>query len=86
MWLHISRLAVLLSVTATAQRLLANEKQNFEVRENRIYTTAEAARLLGIDRQAVLRLIGSGGLQARMVGSNYQITGRSILDYVNHEI
>ena len=46
--------------------------------DTRYVTTSEAAALLGISRQAVLKRIESGALPATRVGRNYRIARRDL--------
>jgi uncharacterized protein len=46
--------------------------------KTRFVTTAEAAGLLGISRQAVLKRIESGTMRARREGRNYRIARRDL--------
>ncbi|MBF0373786.1 MAG: helix-turn-helix domain-containing protein [Alphaproteobacteria bacterium] len=53
------------------------------IRPERIYSSAEAAAFLGIDRLDVLRLIKSGAIQAGKGGNgNYRIIGQSLINYL----
>lgn len=47
------------------------------------YTTADTAVFLGIDVQAVRRLIASGKLRARHTGKAYIVPGAAIIDFLN---
>ena len=49
---------------------------------NRIYTTAEAANILGCSKKAVVKLIKDKQLRGKMPGNGYRITGRAILDFM----
>lgn len=46
-----------------------------------IYTTQQAAELLGISQRRVQAAVKSGVLQARKVGRDWQITGKAIEAY-----
>jgi excisionase family DNA binding protein len=53
-----------------------------EIRPNRIYSSEEAARLLGMERTAVVRLARQGAIACSKVDGNYRILGQSLLDYL----
>ena len=54
-----------------------------EILPHRIYSSAEASHLLGMDRLEVLGLIRSGTIKAKKVGDNYRILGSNLVDYMN---
>ncbi|CAA7625253.1 hypothetical protein A6A04_21135 [Paramagnetospirillum marisnigri] len=54
-----------------------------EILPHRIYSSAEASQLLGVDRLEVLGLIRSGTIKAKKVGDNYRILGSNLVDYMN---
>ena len=54
-----------------------------EILPHRIYSSAEASQLLGMDRLEVLGLIRSGKIKAKKVGDNYRILGSNLVDYMN---
>jgi len=43
-------------------------------------TTTEAARLLGVTRPTVMRLIRDGELEARLVGTHHRLAAEAVLD------
>ncbi|MEI6984552.1 MAG: helix-turn-helix domain-containing protein [Rhodospirillaceae bacterium] len=53
-----------------------------EIRPHRIYTTDEAALLLGIERRIVINLIQKDAIRGTKVDGNYRILGRSLLEYL----
>ena len=53
-----------------------------EIRPHRIYSSDEAALLLGIDRRKVIQLVRQGAIQCNKVDGNYRILGQSLLDYL----
>ncbi|MBF0355836.1 MAG: helix-turn-helix domain-containing protein [Alphaproteobacteria bacterium] len=53
-----------------------------EILPHRIYTTADAARLLSMDRPDVINLLRSKEIKGRLVDGNYRIAGSSILEYI----
>jgi excisionase family DNA binding protein len=53
-----------------------------EIRPHRIYSSDEAALLLGVDRRAIIRLVRQGDIQCSKVDGNYRILGQSLLDYL----
>ncbi|MBF0305541.1 MAG: hypothetical protein HQL40_20440 [Alphaproteobacteria bacterium] len=53
------------------------------IKPERIYSSTEAAGLLGMDRLALLRLVTSGAIQAGKGGNgNYLIIGQSLINYL----
>ncbi|MEI8395118.1 MAG: helix-turn-helix domain-containing protein [Rhodospirillaceae bacterium] len=53
-----------------------------EIRPHRIYTSEEAALLLGVDRRAIVRLVAKGAIPCTKVDGNYRILGQSLLEYL----
>ncbi len=53
-----------------------------EIRPHRIYTTDEAALLLGIERRIVINLIQKDAIRGTKVDGNYRILGQSLLEYL----
>ncbi|CAA7622258.1 magnetosome protein MamR [Magnetospirillum sp. UT-4] len=54
-----------------------------EIAPHRIYSSVEAAELLGLERIQVLDLVSTGALKAKKVGDNYRILGSNIVEYMN---
>ncbi len=54
-----------------------------EILPHRIYGSAEAARLLGLERLEVLAAIKSGKIKAQKVDGNYRILGSNLLEYMS---
>ena len=79
-WMAIIRGGTVLSLVAAALQIYDLHVR--EIKPNRIYSTAEAARYLGIGRRAVVKLIRDGELRGKMVAGNYRIPGQSMLDYL----
>ena len=73
------------ALVALAEGALALADRVFseEVLPHKIYGTTEAARLLGMERAAVLVLVRSDKIKAKMIGGNYRILGASILEYIS---
>jgi len=82
MWTLVLRGGAVLSIAVAAVQLF---DQFFrEINPNRLYSTEEAALLLGMERRAVVRLIRRGEIRCRMsVDGNYRILGQRLLEYVN---
>ncbi|MEI7498783.1 MAG: helix-turn-helix domain-containing protein [Candidatus Falkowbacteria bacterium] len=57
-----------------------------EIKENAVYTTAEAEKLLKISNSTMKRLLKSGLLKANKVGKQYRILGLEILRLVSPEV
>ncbi len=54
-----------------------------EILPHRIYSSAEAAQLLGMERLEVLGLIRADKIKAKKVGDNYRILGSNLVEYMN---
>jgi len=54
-----------------------------EIKENKIYTTAEAGELLKISPSTTMRLIKKGIIRTAKVGKQYRILGKEILRLVS---
>ncbi len=54
-----------------------------EILPHRIYSSGEAAQLLGMERLQVLELVRAGTIRAKKVGDNYRILGSNIVEYMN---
>ncbi|WP_139134985.1 magnetosome protein MamR [Magnetovibrio blakemorei] len=50
---------------------------------NTIYSTADIAKFLKVERLEVVRLIRCGEINARLVGNNYRIIGQNVLNYLS---
>ena len=53
-----------------------------EIRPHRIYTSDEAALLLGVERRTIVHLVARGDIPGSKVDGNYRILGQSLLDYL----
>ncbi|HIJ62813.1 MAG TPA: helix-turn-helix domain-containing protein [Rhodospirillaceae bacterium] len=53
-----------------------------ELLPHRIYGSEEAARLLGVERLEVLRLIQNDKIKAQKVDGNFRILGSNLLEYM----
>ncbi|CCQ73000.1 hypothetical protein [Magnetospira sp. QH-2] len=80
-WRSLTRGGILLSVISEAARLW--DMASRDIRPARIYSSAEAAKLLGTDRKSVLLLIKENAMKAKQIKGNYQILGQNIIDYLN---
>ena len=80
----LSMLVDLIGVTLGIIRIRAFTNPS-EINVHEIYTTAEAAKLVGTDRVSVIRLIHSGELHAKKARGNYRIAGQSIMRYLLHK-
>ena len=77
------RAGTVLSLVATVFHFY--DQRNREVKPNRIYNSAETARLLGVDRGVVVGLLKSGKLNGQLVKGNFRVPGLSILEYLQNE-
>jgi hypothetical protein len=62
---------------------LMDKVMSEEILPHRIYNTADAARLLSMDRSNVINLLRSKEIKGRLVDGNYRIMGSAILEYIN---
>lgn len=53
-----------------------------EILPHRIYNTVDAARLLGMERKAVVDLLRRKELKGWLVEGNYRIVGSALLEYI----
>nr|CAM74013.1 magnetosome protein MamR [Magnetospirillum gryphiswaldense MSR-1] len=54
-----------------------------EILPHRIYSSGEAAQLLGMERLQVLEMVRAGTIKAKKVGDNYRILGSNLVEYMN---
>ena len=80
MWNIMLRLGVILSTMLTVKEVIDLYRR--DIVPHRIYSSGDAATILGMERKGVVALIGNGELKAHMVEGNYRITGASILAYL----
>ncbi|MBF0560747.1 MAG: helix-turn-helix domain-containing protein [Alphaproteobacteria bacterium] len=80
-WLSITRVGTILSVVAASLELYNLFLR--EIKPNRIYTSGEAARYLGVNRSDVVDLVRNKKLHGKLVAGNYRIPGQSLLEYLN---
>lgn len=57
-----------------------------EIKENSVYTTAEAQELLKVSNSTIKRLLKTGLLRANKVGRQYRILGKEILRILSPEL
>ncbi|HEB72580.1 MAG TPA: helix-turn-helix domain-containing protein [Nitrospirae bacterium] len=81
MWVTILRVSAILSVGLTIKQAL--DEFTLNVNANRIYSTRQATKFLGIERKGVIKLIKKSIIKAKMIDGNYRITGASILEYLS---
>jgi len=55
------------------------EEQDMEIKENAVYTTQEAQRLLKVSPSTTMRLIKKGIIRTAKVGKQYRIMGKELL-------
>ena len=53
-----------------------------DINPNYVYSTAEVAKILSIDRVEVIRLIIADKIDAKMPNNDYKIIGRAIIQYL----
>jgi excisionase family DNA binding protein len=57
-----------------------------EIKENGVYTTLEAQKLLKISESTIKRMLKKGLIKANKVGGQYRILGKEILRLVSPEV
>jgi excisionase family DNA binding protein len=57
-----------------------------EIRENEVYTTEEAQKLLKVSSSTMMRLIKKGIIQAAKLGKQYRIMGKELLRAVSPKL
>jgi len=57
-----------------------------EIKENAVYTTAEAQNLLKISESTIKRMLKKGLIRANKVGGQYRILGKEILRIISPEL
>lgn len=80
-WMAIVRVGTVMSLVAVFTHYY--DLRNREIKPNRIYSSTEAARFLGVDRRAVVGLVKDEELRGRLVKGNFRIPGQSIIKYLN---
>ena len=80
-WMAVVRTGAIISLAAAILQLYDSNVR--EVKPNRIYSTREAARYLGMDRRSVVGLLRRKILRGKLVDGNYRILGSSILEYLS---
>lgn len=54
-----------------------------EILPNAVYTTTEAAALLGLNTQTIQRYIREGKVKATLIGGKwYRVAGQALLDFL----
>lgn len=76
----IARIATILPMVLTIREL--HSLATREITPNQIYSTREAARYLGLDRRATIKLLRENKLKGKLVNGNYRILGKSLLEYL----
>ncbi|MBI4982280.1 MAG: helix-turn-helix domain-containing protein [Candidatus Omnitrophica bacterium] len=62
------------------------EEQDMEIKENAVYTTQEAQRLLKVSPSTTMRLIKKGIIRTAKVGKQYRIMGKELLRILSPEL
>jgi excisionase family DNA binding protein len=57
-----------------------------EIRQNAVYTTEEAQKLLKISNSTIKRMLKKGLIRANKVGGQYRILGKELLRLVSPEV
>ncbi len=82
-WVAITRLGAIISTYMLIREL--RDLAGREVKPNRIYSTTDVGRFLGIERTDVVRLIQRKELKGRLVARQYRISGHSLMEYLRDE-
>jgi excisionase family DNA binding protein len=80
MWNILLRVGVILSTALTIKEVM--DLYQRDIVPHRIYSSKDAASILGVERIEVVTLIRNGELKAHMVDGYYRITGGNILGYL----
>ncbi|CAK0765541.1 Magnetosome protein MamR [uncultured Gammaproteobacteria bacterium] len=80
MWTLVLRCGAVMSIALAGVQLF--DAFFREIKPYRIYSSEEAARLLGVDRRAIVRLVQNGAIACNKVEGSYRILGQSLLDYL----
>ncbi len=65
--------------------MLVPERKKSEIWPERVYSTRDAAKLLGTTRFQIIKFIRDGELVARRVGDRYHISGKSLIVFLTRE-
>lgn len=57
-----------------------------EIKENAVYTTIEAQKLLRVSNSTMKRLLKKGILRANKIGRQYRILGKEILRVISPDL
>ncbi|MCK5416735.1 helix-turn-helix domain-containing protein [Candidatus Parcubacteria bacterium] len=57
-----------------------------EIKQNAVYTTSEAEKILKISNSTIKRLLKNGLLRANKVGGQYRILGKELLRIVSPKV
>lgn len=57
-----------------------------EIKQNAVYTTEEAQKLLKISNSTIKRMLKKGLIRANKVGGQYRILGKELLRLVSPEV
>jgi len=57
-----------------------------EIKQNAVYTTSEAEKLLKISNSTIKRLLKNGLLKANKVGGQYRILGKELLRLLSPKV
>ena len=85
-WLALGRLGTLLGVTLSLNSLRNVQlRERKEIQPHRIYSSHEAAVLLGDERLDMIEKLKQQQIKGRLVNGNYRIPGASLLEYLRQE-
>ncbi len=57
-----------------------------EIKQNAVYTTNEAQKLLKISNSTIKRMLKNGLIKANKVGGQYRILGKELLRLISPEV
>jgi excisionase family DNA binding protein len=57
-----------------------------EIKENAVYTTQEAQKMLKVSESTIKRLLKKGILRANKVGGQYRIMGKELLRLISPDL
>ena len=79
-WATLMRVGAALSLAGAVMEV----RNHFapEVKPNRLYSSKESARFIGVDRKTVVKMVRNNELQGKLIEGNFRILGQSILEYL----
>lgn len=67
----------------SVDQLIARVFTSPHVKAEAVYTIADVAALLNVEKDVVLQLIKGGDIKARKIAEEYRILGSNIMNFLN---